>query len=108
MSPTSPTPLNGGALAEAVRGGQHSLGTFIGMATPVSAEVCAASGFDWVLLDLEHGAAARSRSATWSPPQAATESRRRSGRGRRTDRIGRVLDNGAAGIMLPRSTVPLR
>jgi hypothetical protein len=52
----SPTPLNGGALADAVRGGQHSLGTFIGMATPVSAEVCAASGFDWVLLDLEHGA----------------------------------------------------
>ena len=56
MTPTSPTPLNRGDLADTVRAGQPSLGTFIGMATPVSAEVCAASGFDWVLLDLEHGA----------------------------------------------------
>ena len=38
------------------RRASHSLGTFIGMAIPVTAEVCAAAGFDWVLLDLEHGA----------------------------------------------------
>jgi 2-dehydro-3-deoxyglucarate aldolase/4-hydroxy-2-oxoheptanedioate aldolase len=49
------TPLNNGALAAAVRSGTPTLGTFIGTASPVAAEVCAAAGVDWVLLDLEHG-----------------------------------------------------
>jgi 2,4-dihydroxyhept-2-ene-1,7-dioic acid aldolase len=51
-----------------------TLGTFIGSASPIAAEVCAAAGVDWVLLDLEHGAAGRSRSATWCPPPGATAS----------------------------------
>ena len=50
------SPLNQGALAVAVRSGTPTLGTFIGSASPVAAEVCAAAGVDWVLLDLEHGA----------------------------------------------------
>jgi 2-keto-3-deoxy-L-rhamnonate aldolase RhmA len=48
----SASPLNGGALAGAVRSGTPTLGTFIGSASPVAAEVCAAAGVDWVLLDL--------------------------------------------------------
>ena len=59
MSPgplSSASPLNRGALAAAVRSGVPTLGTFIGSASPVTAEVCAAAGVDWVLLDLEHGA----------------------------------------------------
>jgi 4-hydroxy-2-oxoheptanedioate aldolase len=99
----SPTPLNGGALADAVRGGQHSLGTFIGMATPVSAEVCAASGFDWVLLDLEHGAGGEEQIRDVVPAAGSygvpTVVRVESGE---RIRIGRALDCGAAGIMLPR------
>ena len=50
------SPLNHGALAAAVRSGTPTLGTFIGTASPIAAEVCAAAGVDWVLLDLEHGA----------------------------------------------------
>ena len=50
------SPLNHGALAVAVRSGTPTLGTFIGSASPIAAEVCAAAGVDWVLLDLEHGA----------------------------------------------------
>jgi len=103
MSPESSTPLNGGALAEAVRGGQTSLGTFIGMATPVSAEVCAAAGFDWVLLDLEHGAGGEEQirdvvpaaGSYGVPTVVRVETAERI-------RIGRALDSGAAGIMLPR------
>jgi 4-hydroxy-2-oxoheptanedioate aldolase len=99
----SPTPLNGGFLADAVRGGSHSLGTFIGMATPVSAEVCAASGFDWVLLDLEHGAGGEEQVRDVVPAAGSygvptivrVEAAERI-------RIGRALDCGAAGIMLPR------
>ncbi len=97
------TPLNQGALVTAVRGGQSSLGTFIGMATPVSAEVCAAAGFDWVLLDLEHGAGGEEQvrdvvpaaGGYGVPTVVRVEAAERI-------RIGRVLDNGAAGIMLPR------
>lgn len=103
MSPMSPTPLNGGALADAVRGGRHSLGTFIGMATPVSAEVCASSGFDWVLLDLEHGAGGEEQirdvvpaaGSYGVPTVVRVEAAERI-------RIGRALDCGAAGIMVPR------
>jgi 4-hydroxy-2-oxoheptanedioate aldolase len=99
----SPTPLNGGALADAVRGGRHSLGTFIGMATPVSAEVCASSGFDWVLLDLEHGAGGEEQirdvvpaaGSYGVPTVVRVEAAERI-------RIGRALDCGAAGIMVPR------
>jgi len=46
------SPLNHGALAAAVRSGTPTLGTFIGSASPIAAEVCAAAGVDWVLLDL--------------------------------------------------------
>jgi 4-hydroxy-2-oxoheptanedioate aldolase len=103
MSPTTLSPLNGGALAGAVRGGQSSLGTFIGMATPLSAEVCAASGFDWVLLDLEHGAGGEEQvrdvvpaaGSYGVPTLVRVEAAERI-------RIGRALDSGAAGIMLPR------
>jgi len=97
------TPLNQGALADAVRGRESTLGTFIGMATPVSAEVCAAAGFDWVLLDLEHGAGGEEQvrdvvpaaGGYGVPTVVRVEAAERI-------RIGRVLDTGAAGIMLPR------
>ena len=103
MSPPSRTPLNDGALAAAVRSGRPSLGTFIGMASPVSAEVCAASGVDWVLLDLEHGAGGEEQIRDVVPAAGGygvptivrVEAAER-------PRIGRALDCGAAGIMLPR------
>jgi len=97
------SPLDGGTLANAVRGGQPALGTFIGMATPISAEVCAAAGLDWVLLDLEHGAGGEDQlrdvvpaaGGYGVPTLVRVEAAERI-------RIGRVLDGGAAGIMLPR------
>jgi 4-hydroxy-2-oxoheptanedioate aldolase len=48
-------PLDGGRLRTRVVAGEATLGTFIGTSL-VTAEVCAAAGFDWLLLDLEHGA----------------------------------------------------
>ncbi|GAB3053097.1 4-hydroxy-2-oxoheptanedioate aldolase [Intrasporangium mesophilum] len=103
MSRTVPSPLNNGALARAVRNGDTTLGTFVGAASAVIAEVCAAAGFDWLLLDLEHGAGGEEQVRDVVPVAGAygvptvvrveTDSR---------IRIGRVLDSGAAGIMLPR------
>jgi 2-keto-3-deoxy-L-rhamnonate aldolase RhmA len=98
-----PSPLNNGALARAVRNGDTTLGTFLGTASAVNAEVCAAAGFDWLLLDLEHGAGGEEQvrdvvpaAGSYGVPtvvRVETDAR---------IRMGRVLDNGAAGIMLPR------
>ena len=60
-------PLDHGALAAVVRSGVPTLGTFIGAASPVAAEVCAAAGVDWVLLDLGHGAGGELGRARTSP-----------------------------------------
>jgi len=97
------SPLNHGALAAAVRSGRPTLGTFIGSASPLTAEVCAAAGVDWVLLDLEHGAGGEEQvrdivpaaGSYGVPTMVRVESAARI-------RMGRVLDSGAAGVMLPR------
>ena len=39
-----------------MRNGDVNLGTFLNLGSPLVAEVCALSGFDWLLVDLEHGA----------------------------------------------------
>ena len=103
MSSNPAGPLNHGALARAVRAGDITLGTFVGTASAMTAEVCAAAGFDWLLLDLEHGAGGEEQVRDVVPAAGAygvptvvrveTDTR---------IRMGRVLDNGAAGIMLPR------
>lgn len=106
-NPLSRDPLNHGALADAVRAGTPLLGTFIGGASPVAAEVCAAAGVDWVLLDLEHGTGGEEQvrdvvpaAASYGVPTVVrVESAARI-------RMGRVLDAGAAGIMLPRMNTP--
>ena len=81
---------------------EASIGTWLSVGSPVVAEVAALCGFDWVLLDLEHGSA----------PEAAIPDQLRALRGSRTkgivrvgaphpDLIARVLDWGADGIMVP-------
>ncbi|MFD3924753.1 HpcH/HpaI aldolase/citrate lyase family protein [Streptomyces sp. NPDC058614] len=97
------SPLDHGRLRARLAAGEATLGTFVGLASPVSAEVCAATGADWVLLDLEHGAGGEEQVRTTVPAAAAygvptvvrVESVARI-------RIGRVLDLGVAGVMLPR------
>ena len=106
--PRPPTRSNGGALAAGrPRRASHRWAPSSGMASAVTAEVCAAAGFDWVLLDLEHGAGGEEQVARRGPGRRRLRRpHRRPGRDRRRIRIGRVLDCGAAGIMLPRLTAP--
>lgn len=89
-----------------VLSGDALFGTFVGTASPIVAELCAAAGFDWLLLDLEHGAGTESEllgqlhaigttSVALVRPQSAERLR-----------IGRALDLGAAGIMFPRLERP--
>ena len=49
------SPLSRGGFLETLRKGQLTVGTFLGLASPLAAEVAAVNGVDWVLLDLEHG-----------------------------------------------------
>jgi 2-dehydro-3-deoxyglucarate aldolase/4-hydroxy-2-oxoheptanedioate aldolase len=97
------SPLDHGRLRARLAAGEPTVGTFVGTASPVTAEVCAAAGVDWVLLDLEHGAGGEEQvrdvvpaaGAYGVPTVVRVESAARI-------RLGRVLDLGAAGVMLPR------
>ncbi len=39
---------------QAIRTGQPQIGLWLSLANPISAEVVAGAGFDWVLIDIEH------------------------------------------------------
>ena len=78
------------------------IGTFISIGSPAVTELAAECGYDWVLIDLEHGCES----------EAALPNQLRALRGSQTlaivrvsaphaDLIGRVLDWGADGIMVP-------
>jgi 4-hydroxy-2-oxoheptanedioate aldolase len=97
------SPLDDGRLRARLAAGEAAIGTFVGAGSPVIAEVCAAAGLDWLLVDLEHGAGGEEQVRAVVPAAAAygvptvvrVESAARI-------RIGRALDLGAAGVMLPR------
>lgn len=100
---TSLTPLDKGALAKRIRAGEVTVGSFAGLGSTMAIEVLAAAGLDWVLVDLEHGggdeasigdaAAAAGGYGTATVVRVEAPDR---------IRIGRALDAGAAGVMLPR------
>jgi len=99
----NPHVLDRGDLRRRLARGEVTFGTFLGAATPVTAEACAAAGVDWVLLDLEHGTGGEEQ-ARDVVPAAASYSVPTVVRVESTERIraGRLLDLGAAGIMFPR------
>ena len=87
--------------------GETLFGTFAGLGSPVAIEMMARAGFDWLIIDLEHGAGTEaellaSLHAMGATPTAALV---RPQSGERL-RIGRALDLGAHGIMVPRVDLP--
>ena len=87
--------------------GETLYGAFAGLGSPVATEIMARSGFDWLIIDLEHGAGTESDllanlHAMGATPAAALV---RPQSGERL-RIGRALDLGAHGIMVPRVDLP--
>ena len=80
-----------------------SPGTFLGLSTPVAAEIAGLAGAEWIVLDLEHGGV--------TPEQVGPTVAAAAGysvavvvRVPTPDRamIGWVCDQGAAGVMVPR------
>lgn len=45
------------SLRERVRSGEILVGSFLNLASPLTAEIVALAGLDWVVIDLEHGPA---------------------------------------------------
>jgi 4-hydroxy-2-oxoheptanedioate aldolase len=94
-------------LKERIVSGETVHGSWINLGSIVSAEIIGNAGFDWVLIDLEHGAgndatmylqlqALESTSAT---PLVRTDELSR-------PKAQRILDAGAMGIMFPRIDNP--
>ena len=89
-------------LKERIKAGEAVHGCWINLGSPVSAEIIGQAGFDWVLIDLEHGAGndetmlmqLQALSATSTTPIVRTDEAARS-------KVQRILDAGAAGIMFP-------
>jgi len=95
------------SLVQRVRHGEYLRGTFLNLGSALVAEVCALSGFDWLLVDLEHGAGGEEGLADQLLAGAAhgvsviarTESAERI-------RVGHLLDLGVEGVMFPRLETP--
>ena len=88
---------------ERLRAGELLVGCFLNTGSPVAAEICAGSGFDWVLIDLEHGSGTEADllpllqavSGTAATPLVRVEACER-------PRFTKALDLGAEGVMVPR------
>jgi 4-hydroxy-2-oxoheptanedioate aldolase len=86
-----------------VTAGEVLFGTFINLGSSLTAEIIGLAGYDWALIDLEHGAGDEREALfqmqalehTAAVPLVRVESMDR-------PRFHRVLDLGAAGIMVPR------
>lgn len=96
------SPLDRGALRQRFIANEATYGTFLGLGSPMAAEVVATSGVDWVLIDQEHGGGSEEQLGATIVAAGAygvgalvrVESQERI-------RIGRALDAGAAGVMVP-------
>jgi 4-hydroxy-2-oxoheptanedioate aldolase len=92
----------GPELRRRILAGETVVGTFLNMGSPTATEICGRAGFDWLLIDMEHGtgtdadllamlyAARATDTAVIVRPEVASR-----------PRIGRALDLGADGVMVP-------
>ena len=85
-----------------LRAGEPSIGTFMALGSPLGAEQLAHAGFDWLLIDQEHGAIDAPLMQSLLQAISTTETvplvRVPSVHG---DWIGRALDAGAYGVIVP-------
>lgn len=90
-------------LKKRLKQGDTLIGCWLNLGCPLTAEIIGTTGFDWALIDLEHGAGTESDvlhqlqalEHTQTAPVIRIESFER-------QRIHRMLDLGAEGIMCPR------
>lgn len=106
--PTALAPVPGIVdLHDRLHAGETLFGTFAGLGSAVATEILARAGFDWLIIDLEHGFGTESEllANLHAVGATATAALVRPQSGERL-RIGRALDLGAHGIMVPRIDLP--
>src|SRR3954454_10483126 len=83
--------------------GETVLGCFLSMGSPLASELIGNAGYDWALIDLEHGAGDEKDSLLQMQPLTAAgcTSIVRVESNAPQD-LNRVLDFGARGVMFPR------
>jgi 4-hydroxy-2-oxoheptanedioate aldolase len=90
-------------LRERVLAGETTFGTWLSTGSPVVAEIAGQAGFDWLVIDTEHG---MSTEASLLPQLHAIGNTAATGlvRIERSDRlrVSRALDLGAGGLVVPR------
>jgi 4-hydroxy-2-oxoheptanedioate aldolase len=98
---TGPSPERN--LRARVLAGETLFGLFLDLGSPFSAEICARAGYDWLVVDLEHGAGTEAGlvGLLQSVEVGGSTAVVRPQSGERL-RIGRDLDLGAAGTVIPR------
>lgn len=83
--------------------GESVIGTFASLGTAITTEMLARAGFDWLMLDLEHGMGSEADIVhQLQAMEASNCSAIVRVEGGQRQRIHRVLDAGAHGIMCPR------
>lgn len=92
-----------GDLRRRVLAGETTIGAFVNLGSVVAAELVARAGFDWALVDLEHGHATDADLLVHlhAIQTTATSALVRVPAAERI-RVGRALDMGADGVMIPR------
>lgn len=92
-------------LKQRLRRGETLNGCWLNLGSSLTAEIVGQAGFDWVLIDLEHGAGSEHDALTQlqalEHTQAGAIVRVESAE---SQRIHRILDMGAEGIMCPKIT----
>lgn len=86
-----------------LRQGEVTFGTFVSLGSPIVSEIIGQAGFDFVIIDLEHGVGneqdvlgqLQALESGKTAPVVRIESHER-------QRVNRILDLGAEGIMFPR------
>jgi 4-hydroxy-2-oxoheptanedioate aldolase len=94
-------------LKDRIQAGETVHGCWVNLGSLVSAEIVGRTGFDWLLIDLEHGAGdstvmyhqLQALSASPSTPYVRTDELSR-------PKVQRILDAGAKGIMFPQIQQP--
>jgi 4-hydroxy-2-oxoheptanedioate aldolase len=92
------------AFRDRVLAREQLFGLFVDLGSAASAELCGTIGYDWLLVDLEHGSGSEADLADQFRAIAVAGSSTplvRPQSGERI-RIGRALDRGARGVMVPR------
>lgn len=90
-------------LKQKFKSGKTSTGTFISLGSPIVTEIIGQAGFDFVIFDLEHGSGnERDILGQLQALEPATTSSIVRVESHERQRVSRILDLGAEGIMFPR------